>query len=85
MSSEMFKNVANVKSSLAEVMRQLRKKPPEASVVEEDKRDDEVPPSANDKDKKTIAEKQKADAIMEKADAGSNTNATASTKAKAKY
>lgn len=74
-SSQMFKKVADVKASLAEVMRQLRKKPPEDGAIEEDKKDDEAPPSAADTKAET-----KADSL----DAKSTTNAVAGATSTAK-
>lgn len=45
-SSQMFKKVAGVKASLAEILRQLRKKPPENSLLEETVKEDPAPPDA---------------------------------------
>ena len=73
-SSQMFGKVADVKASLAEVMRQLRKKPPEGSAIEE-KKDDEAPPSATDtKSEAKLAAKEVVASLSERP----TTNATAS-------
>jgi len=83
-SSQMFKKVADVKASLAEVMRQLRKKPPEGSVIEEEKKNDKAPPSASDTKGEAKTAKQKARATAKKTATNANTNATMAVKPRVK-
>jgi alkaline phosphatase len=75
-SSQMFKQVTEVKASLAEVMRRLRAKPPEGNLIEEEKKDDTAPPAAAD----TKPAKEVASTATLKA----ATNATAAAKTEPK-
>ena len=77
-SSQMFKRVAGVKASLAEVMRQLRKKPREDHLIDEDQKEDDAPPAANHADAEdVISAKEDGEDAAEHPPAKAMTNVTA--------
>lgn len=64
-SSTMFRKVARVKYSLAEVMRRLRRKPPEIVLAEEDQPEAPAPPAAGNSDSASNAPKNHVPGVKE--------------------